>query len=644
MDPLTRRAFLIASMKASAACVVSVGLSGCLSGGDDDGDDDVVVSFRHGVASGDPLSDSVILWTRATPDKDQEITVSWEVATDSGFKTLVHSGSAKTDASKDYTLKVDVQKLNAGTQYHYRFKSGAATSPVGATRTLTAAGGNLDSLKIALFSCAMWEHGYFHAYADAAKQNPDVVLHVGDYIYEYATGKYASPTGKPIRVFDPVTEIVSLADYRKRYAQYRTDANLQAMHAQCPWIVIWDDHEVANDTYKAGAENHTPESEGAFVTRKAAALQAYYEWLPIRVQNPNDLAQAYRSFDFGNLLSLHVLESRVLARDESAAGKQEQLALISDPTQLAKAMADLTATLADPNRKLIGDTQMGWLQGKMSNSTATWQVLGNETIMARMTLPQSVLLFKLGATDFAAIAAMLAATAQVTAAMPAGTDAATIKAAVNANLVAAVTQGLMQAGLPADQAAALAPSKVTMLANLETEAKIPYNLDAWDGYPYEQATIMGLAAQIHQVKAAKGLASNLVVLTGDSHNAWANNLRFIDPTSGAETPVGVEFAGTSISSVGLEMELKEMLVDAKVITEAQFDPNLFASMFTYYIQDNQFLNMTQRGYALVNFSKTEVKAEYHLLDSVLNSTYDPAKKTVRTVTAKSGAHKIASIA
>ncbi len=637
MNPLTRRAFLIASMKASAACVVSVGLSGCSS----DDNDDVVVSFLHGVASGDPLSDSVILWTRATPNQEQEITVSWEVATDSGFTNLVHSGSTKTDASKDYTVKVDVKNLRAGTQYHYRFKSGAIASPAGATKTLTT--GNLDSLKIALFSCAMWEHGYFHAYADAAKQNPDVVLHVGDYIYEYQTGKYASPTGKPIRVFDPVTEIVSLADYRQRYAQYRTDANLQAMHAKCPWITIWDDHEVANDTYKAGAKNHTPESEGTFVARKAAALQAYYEWLPIRVQNPNDLAQAYRSFDFGDLLSLHVLESRLLARDESAAGKQEQLALISDPTQLAKAMADLTATLADPTRKLIGDTQMGWLQGKMSHSTATWQVLGNATLMARMTLPQSVLLFKLGATDFAAIAAMLAVTAQVKAAMP-GADAVAVKAAVNANLVPAIAQGLVQAGVPAAQAAALTPSKVTMLANLETEAKIPYNLDAWDGYPYEQATIMGLAAQVHLSKAARGLASNLVVLTGDSHNAWANNLRFIDPKTGAGTPVGIEFASTSVSSVGLEKELKKMLVDAKVITEAQFDPSLFASMFTYYIQDNQFLNMTQRGYTLVSFSKTEVKAEYHLLDSVLDSTYDPAKKTVRTVTAKSGAHKIASVA
>jgi alkaline phosphatase D len=638
MNPLTRRAFLIASMKAGSACVVSVGLAGCLS----DDDDDVVVSFLHGVASGDPLSDSVILWTRATPDKNQEITVSWEVATDSEFKTLVHSGSAKTNTSKDYTLKVDVQKLNAGTQYHYRFKSGASTSPSGVTKTLTSATGNLDSLKIALFSCAMWEHGYFHAYADAVKQNPDVVLHVGDYIYEYATGKYGSATGTPVRVFDPVTEIVSLADYRKRYAQYRTDASLQAMHAKCPWITIWDDHEVANDTYKAGAENHSVDTEGTFVARKAAALQAYYEWLPIRVQNPNDLAQAYRSFDFGNLLSLHVLESRLLARDESAAGKQNQLALITDPAQLSKAMTDLTAILADPTRKLLGDTQMGWLQARMSASTATWQILGNETIMARMTLPQSLLLFKLGATDFAAIAAMLATTAQVKAAMP-NADAATIKAAVDANLVAAITQGLVQAGLPADQAAALAPSKVTMLANLETEGKIPYNLDAWDGYPYEQATIMGLAAQIHQAKAAKGMASNLVVLTGDSHNAWANNLRFIDPTTGAETPVGVEFAGTSVSSVGLEKELRDMLVGAKVITEAQFDANLFANIFTYYIQDNQFLDMTLRGYTLVNFSKTEVKAEYHLLDSVTGSNYDPAKKSIRTVIATSGANKIASV-
>lgn len=635
MHPLTRRAFLIASLKASAACVVSVGLSGCLID-----DEDLEVAFQHGVASGDPMQDSLILWTRATPSREEEFSVAWEVATDSEFRNLVHTGTTKTDASKDYTVKVDVQNLTPGTTYHYRFKAGMATSTAGVTRTLPA--GDLDSLSIALFSCAMWEHGYFHVYADAAQQNPDVVLHVGDYIYEYATGKYVSPTGAPIRVFEPSHEIVTLADYRTRYAQYRTDASLQEMHRTCPWITIWDDHEVANDSYTDDAENHDENTEGSYVARKAAALQAYYEWLPIRVQNPADLAQAYRRFDFGNLVSLHVLESRLLARDESAAGKQNQLALITDPDELNAAMADLAATLGDPTRKLVGDTQMAWLQAGMTNSSATWQVLGNETIMAQMKLPQSILLFKLDASDFAAIGALLELHAGVTAAMP-GVDDATIKAAIYAGqttptLEQAITQALMQVGLTAEQAAALAPGKVTKLQGLETETQIPYNLDAWDGYPYEQGTLMASAAQILPAKGA-----NLVVLTGDSHNAWANNLRFVNPADASETAVGVEFAGTSVSSVGLEVELRDLLVGAGIISAEQFDAELFARMFTYYIQDNQFLDMQHRGYTLVTFSKTAVSAAYHLLDSVLTSSYDPAKKVVRTLTAQAGMRKLDAI-
>lgn len=641
MGELTRRAFLLASMRASAACVISYGLVGC---GDSEGDK---VDFKHGVASGDPLSDAVIIWTRVTPNSNRDVTVSWEVATDSAFTNLVNVDSTTTDSSKDYTVKVDVRGLSAGTKYYYRFTSGGKTSPVGETTTLPE--GSLSSLKMAVFSCAMWEHGYFQAYADAAQQNVDVVLHTGDYIYEYKTGKYVSPTGSPIRVFEPTHEIVTLEDYRRRYAQYRTDGYLQELHRIVPWIVIWDDHEVANDTYKAGAENHS-DDEGDFVERKAAALQAYYEWLPIRLQNPNDLAQAYRSFDFGDLASLHVIESRLLARDESAAGKQNQLALITDPNELAAAMADLTATLSDPSRKLIGDTQFAWLQNEMSTSMATWQVLGNETIMAQMKVPQSILLFQLDATDFAAIGALVQTYAAVKAQMPGGTDDATIKAAVDAALPDSITQALMLAGMTQEQAAASVDSKIEMLTNLESETKIAYNLDAWDGYPFEQLAVMALAYQLHQSKSAAGLDSNLVVLTGDSHNSWANNLRYdeVDMTTyqatGNQYPVGVEFAVTSVSSVGLEKELEDLLVGAGIITEEQFDPSLFEGMFNYYIDDNQFFNMRNRGYAVVTFTKDEATAEYRFIEDVLSSNdYDSSKVYSNTVVVKNGEHQVHSV-
>lgn len=642
MNGMTRRAFLKASLQAGAACVVSYGLVGC-----GDSSSKANVEFKHGIASGDPLNDRVIIWTRVTPEWDTDVTVAWEVATDSGFTNLVNTDSFTTDADKDYTVKVDVTGLSAGMKYYYRFKVGDTYSETGETITLPE--GSVSSLKIALFSCAMWEHGYFQAYADAAAQSPDIALHVGDYIYEYETGDYESPTGSPVRVFEPTHEIVTLDDYRKRYAQYRTDAHLQELHRMVPWIVIWDDHEVANDTYKDGAENHS-DDEGDFVERKAAALQAYYEWLPIRIQNADDLSQAYRSFDYGDLVSLHVIESRLLARDESAAGKQNQLALITDETELAAAMTDLATTLADSSRKLIGDTQMGWLQGQMAASTATWQVLGNETIMAQMKVPQSILMFQLDVTDFAAIGALVQTYAAVKAQVPSGTDEATIMAAVDAALPDSITQALVYAGMSETDAAAMVDSKIEMLDSLESETKIAYNLDAWDGYPYEQLTVMASAYQIHQTKAAAGLDSNLVVLTGDSHNSWANNLRYdeVDTSTGSYTgnqyPVGVEFAVTSVSSVGLEKELKDLLVEGGVITEEQYDPTLFAGMFNYYIQDNQYLEMQNRGYALITFTKDEAVSEYRFVQNVLESNdYDASQVFSNTVVVKNGEHVINSI-
>lgn len=643
MPTLTRRAFLLAMMKAGAACVVSYGIAGCAL---TDDEDTKSINFNHGVASGDPLSDAVILWTRVTPDTDEMVTVTYEIAEDEAFTANVLHDSATTDASADYTVKFDVQGLTAGTKYYYRFKAGGATSPVGETKTLPE--GSVTSMKLALFSCAMWEHGYFHAYKDAASHTDiDLVVHNGDYIYEYDTGHYESPTGSPIRAFEPVNEIVTLADYRGRYAQYRSDEDLQELHRLFPWIVIWDDHEVANDSYMDGAENHDDTDGVTFEDRKANALQAYYEWLPIRVQNADNLAQAYRGFDFGDLVSIHTLESRLLARDESAAGKQNQLALITDETELAQAFADLTSTLSDANRKLIGDTQYDWLETRMNGSSATWQLVVQQVIMAQMKIPQSILLFQLDATDFAAIGALVAMYQQYAQAM-AGADDATIKAAIFANtesptLEEAVVQALTQAGLTAEQAAALAPSKVEKLQALEEETKMAYNLDAWDGYPYEQAKVMGLSATQLSAKAASG-GHNMVVLTGDSHNSWANDLRYYDAASGDSYNVGVEFATTSVSSVGLEKELKELLVGAGLITEEQFDIDLFTGIFNYYIDDNRFAQLENRGYTLVTFTPEAATAQFKFIGDATSAAYDSAAVATKTVTVKAGDNKIDSIA
>ncbi|MGB1142637.1 MAG: alkaline phosphatase D family protein, partial [Halioglobus sp.] len=275
--------------------------------------------FLHGIASGDPLSDRVILWTRITPDEEGVAGLAWEVASDAQFTDVVASGSGTTDASVDYTAKVDVTDLEPGAHYYYRFTSGDNVSAVGSTRTLPV--GQVAAASFAVVSCSNYPAGFFHVYREVANQELDAVLHLGDYIYEYAADGYASERAEEFgRVSDPETEIVSLSDYRRRYAQYRTDNDLQAAHAAHPFIVVWDDHEItnhesANNPWTEGAQNHQPETEGSFEDRKAAAVQAWYEWLPVR---PPSAQQdiIYRHFNYGDLLDLFMLDTRLIGRDE----------------------------------------------------------------------------------------------------------------------------------------------------------------------------------------------------------------------------------------------------------------------------------------------------------------------------------------
>jgi alkaline phosphatase D len=342
--------------------VSAAGLTGC--GSDSDA---IPVSFLHGVASGDPLSDRVILWTRLTvASTTAEIPVEWELSGEATFDSIVAKGVAATGSDRDFTVKVDATGLTPGTQYFYRFRAYSDLSPVGKTRTLPGAG--VAQVKLAVFSCSNYPAGYFNAYAEAAKRSDfDAALHLGDYIDEYAATGYASANAAALgRVSLPATEIISLADYRVRYAQYRTDPDLQALHAAAPMIAVWDDHEIANDTYITGAENHQPATEGDFAVRKAAALQAYHEWMPTRVAQADTI---YRSFDFGNLLSLHMLDTRIVGRE-----KQLDYANFFKTTGFDG--SGFTAAVGSPTRQLLGSAQVSWLQQKMTTSTATWQVLG----------------------------------------------------------------------------------------------------------------------------------------------------------------------------------------------------------------------------------------------------------------------------
>ena len=276
MKRLTRRDFLKASAMGMGAVVISTGLAGCVL----DSDDNRSTTFTHGVASGDPLADGVVLWTRAVPDKDLDkaVSVAWEVATDRDFENLVHSGTADARRAHDFTIKVDVRRLSAGQTYYYRFHTSDSQSVVG--RTLTLPEGSVESVRLAVVSCANYPAGYFNVYREISKRDDlDAVVHLGDYIYEYSSeaDSYAAADAAALgRTFpaDNNLELIRLNDYRRRYGIYRGDNDLQTLHSKVPFIVVWDDHEIANDAWENGASNHNP-GEGDYGTRKLEALQAF---------------------------------------------------------------------------------------------------------------------------------------------------------------------------------------------------------------------------------------------------------------------------------------------------------------------------------------------------------------------------------
>ena len=321
--------------------------------------DSTLWPFYQGVASGDPLPDRVIIWTRVTPkENDSTINVSWEIAEDENFVSVYKSDSIITSVDRDFTVKVDVDALKPGQIYYYRFKALGKTSITG--RTKTAAIGERDSLKFAVVSCSNWEWGYFNAYAKIADRPVlDAVIHLGDYIYEYGIGKYGDTTIGRVNV--PPHELLTLTDYRTRYALYRTDVGLRRAHQQHPFITIWDDHEVANNVYTEGAQNHQPE-DGDFKSRKAAAKQAYYEWLPIRESDIH-----YRSFSFGGLADVIML-------DERLEGRTKPVDSLSDPNYKSEA------------RHMLGTNQLSWLENNLQSSIATWKIIGNQVIISEIDL------------------------------------------------------------------------------------------------------------------------------------------------------------------------------------------------------------------------------------------------------------------
>ena len=466
-------------------------------------------AFRHGVASGDPTSSAVILWTRVSDAEDGAV-VTWELARTAEFSDIVQSGDAVAEANRDFTIKIDATDLEDGQAYYYRFKLGEETSVVGRTKTLPV--GALDKLGVALVSCSNYPFGFFNAYMEIAKDPEiDVVLHTGDYIYEYGGEQgWGHETGKVIgRVHQPMHEIVSLADYRMRHAQYKSDAGSVAMHAAHPLLCIWDDHESTNNPWKDGAQNHQPDTEGDWKERRAAAIQAYYEWMPIREPAPDmTRAQAWRTYSFGDLATLVTMETRHTGRDEQIEygpwidkikTKEDRDAFMRDVVDAPRPM--LSAGMEDEFRSAFGRSVM---------SGQPWRLIGSPSPIARMLVPD--------------------------------------------------VESLVDLSNPPKGEVPGAG------ANLQWKAKwnLPFYTDTWDGYPQAREAFYDLCQTVG--------ADDLVFLTGDSHSFWANEL-FDDEgrrmgvelgTAGVTSPGDFDETGWSEeTSIALDKAFAELLDEVK---------------------------------------------------------------------------------
>lgn len=341
---------------------------------------DIDAVFTCGVASGDPTATSMVIWTRAYNPDVAAVPVGFEVAEDAEFSRIVRKGTGLAATARDYTLKVDIESLSAGSRYFYRFRAGQAVSDIGQFRTLPDKSG--QKVRLAVASCANFGSGFYNAYRTIAETpGIDAVIHLGDYIYEYGPDGYDGETGRMLgRFAEPAHDAVTLEDYRARFAAYRRDPDLQAAHAAAAFITVWDDHETANNSWMGGAANHKEDTQGSWAARCEAALQAYFEWMPMRDPKRGEAARTLtRTYEFGEIASLILIESRLTGRGEALS-----LGGVTDPEAFE------AGPLADPARTMLGAPQEAWLDGELKRSAAAgtaWQVLGNQTVMAPMRTP-----------------------------------------------------------------------------------------------------------------------------------------------------------------------------------------------------------------------------------------------------------------
>ncbi len=524
-NPASRsRRRLVIGAGSALALGGTLGLSACGGGGDVDKE-----PFGYGVASGDPLPDRVIIWTRANR-LQQAVQLQWEMALDEAFTRVVGSGSVTADPAHDSTVKVDVTGLQPATTYFYRFRNGSVLSDTGRTRTLPV--GAVEQIKLGVFSCAAFSIGQFHVYNHASERGDlDAALMLGDYIYETGLSDAEQLAARAFgREADPKGELHTLNEYRLRYQRYHTDADLRGLRRNMPLIGVWDDHEIVNDIWRGGAGGHDPATEGSFTERRAAAVQAWHEWMPTRT-GPDPL-KIYRSFDFGNLLSLHMLDTRVVGRDA--------------PTNRTAFLAGQTD---DPTRQLLGAEQEAWLAAGLQASAATWQVLGQQVVFGEMRIPLSV------SDNFT-------------------------EEAIQAFLIALNTPEA---------------SRTEAQRALIAQPRIGYELTNWDGFPAARNRVRAMA---------QAGGKNLVVLSGDSHNAWAHDLRAANGQR-----VGVEFATPSVTSTGLE------------ITYPRVARGFLADSFQRMVPDLKYADTARRGYVVVTFTPDAVTGEFVFVTSVFSNNY-----------------------
>ncbi|MCB4798927.1 alkaline phosphatase D family protein [Neotamlana laminarinivorans] len=546
----SRRSFIQKTLMAAGGIMLAPNFISCKS------DDDINFNidptnyaldfFTEGIASFDPTSSSVIIWTRYSGATH---TITWEVATDAEFNTVIRNGEITTDASRDYTIAVQLTELDADQKLYYRFANtiDKTISAVGETITLPD---NANSLKLAICSCSNYQAGLFNVYDAMANSDADIIVHLGDYLYEYAAGGYGSNDENAFldRFHEPATEILSLDDYRTRYKQYRQDVSLQLAHQKKPFICVWDDHEIANDAYKNGAENHDDATEGSYEVRKAHALQAYSEFLPFSRLDENNNELIYRTFNLGNLVNLVMLDTRIIGRDE-------QLDIFDFFTATGFDAAAYQTAISDTSRSLLGTTQRDWLINQITSSSAKWQVLGQQVLMGKMYIPAEMLL-AFGSSTFNETL----------------TELVTIKVRMLNN----------DPTLTAEETA-----RVTTV--------LPYNLDAWDGYPVEREIIYAALAY-----------KKIITLAGDTHNAWSNTLF----TEG-NIDVGIELATSSVSSPGFEGFIGT-------------DPEALAGFeyaLTTLVDGLNYFDASKRGFLLTTYTQSEVTSEWIFVNTILSETY-----------------------